>query len=59
VDPEGVARGRMEAPGVEAERRRRESSRVERRRSEDRGAEGWGVRRGCPFPTGVEAVPPS
>ena len=22
----------------------------ERRRHEDRGAEGWGVRRGCPFP---------
>ena len=33
ADPEGVARGRMKAPGADVERRRRE----------DRGAEGGGV----------------
>jgi len=59
ADPEDVARGRVEAPGAEAPR----SCRVERRRREDRGAEGaegGGVWVGGPFPTekGSAEVPP-
>jgi len=50
VDPESVARGRMEASGAEAPRVSAEgASRVERRRREYRGVEGkWNVGRGLP-----------